>query len=80
MLRGVGRALWWVVAAERPSWAGEYAAMLALPALLALGALALAWPWVSVEAPRALAAGLAVVQATLSEWARQLWAALPRLG
>ena len=80
MLRGLGRAFWWVVVYERPTSAGDYAAMLGLLLLLGLGALALSWPWVSTELPRTLAAGLAVVEATLEAWARQLAATLPRFG
>src|SRR5437762_209999 len=60
MLRGLGRAFWWVVVYERPTSAGDYAAMLGLLLLLGLGALALSWPWVSTELPRTLAAGRGV--------------------
>ena len=80
MVRGLGRAFWWVVTVDRPRWLGDYLALAMLPTLLLLGALALAWPWVSAEVPRALAAGLAVVQATLAAWLKQLLTSLPRWG
>ncbi len=60
------------------SWRGLLA-LAALVGLAALGALALAWPWLSEEAPRAVAAGWGVVQTTVAEWLGRLWAALPRV-
>lgn len=80
MLRGMGRAFWWLIAYERPAGPGDYAAMLGLLALLGLGALALSWPWLSTELPRTLTAGLRVVEITLAAWGRQLAAALARSG
>jgi hypothetical protein len=67
---------WWVVAVDRPTWAGDYAAMIGLLLLLVLGAVALSWPWLSEEVPRAVAAGLAAGTA----WVRWLVAVLTRLG
>ena len=40
--------------------------------LVLVGAIALAWPWLSEDVPRAIAAELALVQALLAEWLRQL--------
>jgi len=80
MWRTLGRAFWWVLAYDRPTWRGDYAALLALFGLLLLGALALSWPWLVVEVPRGLAAGWAVVQATLAGWIEQVRSALPRIG
>ncbi len=80
MWRTVGRAFWWVLAYERPTWWGDYAALAALAGLLALGAVALSWPWLVVEVPRGLVAGLAVIQATVAGWIEWLRSALPRIG
>jgi hypothetical protein len=71
-----GRVLWWILAWQRPASGGQLAALFALLGLLAIGALALAWPWLTIEAPRIVAAGLAVVQEMLVSWLRQLQAAL----
>ena len=75
----LAQALWWVFATDRLSRGADYLAILVLVGLAALGALAIAWPWLSVEVPRTLAAGLAVVQATVSFWLERLVSALPRL-
>jgi hypothetical protein len=80
MLRGLGRAFWWVLAYERPASAGDYAAIFGLLLLLGLGALALSWPWFSTELARTLAAGLRVVEAAAAAWGRELAAALARSG
>ena len=78
MFHDVNRAVWWVIAYERPRWVGDYVGMLALVGLAVFGAMALAWPWLSTEAPRMIAAGWAVVQATVAAWLAWLWSALPK--
>lgn len=87
MWRMVGRAAWWVIAYDRPTWRGDYLAILALLGLLLLGAVALSWPWLVEEVPRTLAAGLAVVRGWLAAvrdwlagWAVWLRSTLPRFG
>jgi hypothetical protein len=73
------RLFWWIVAYERPTWVGDYLAILTLVLLLLLGALALSWSWLSEEVPRALAARLAGAQEAVAAWARHVAASL-RLG
>jgi hypothetical protein len=80
MWRTMGRACWWLVATERPSQAADYLAILALVGLAVSGALAIAWPWVSDEAPRLLATGVAVVNAAIDAWLKRLLESLPRIG
>ncbi len=67
---------WWVVAVDQPTWAGDYAAVIGLLILLALGGMALSWPWLSEELSRAVAAGLSAVMA----WVRWLVTTLTSLG
>jgi hypothetical protein len=91
MVRNPGRLLWWILAGRWPASGGQLAALTMLCSLVLVGAVALAWPWLTDVAPRAVSAGLAVVQATLttwlndlgatlSAWLRQILAALPRVG
>jgi len=65
---------------ERPSSTGGYIAIVSLLAMLALGALALSWPWISTEVPRAIVTGLGVVRAAVASWIEQAAAWLPRPG
>ena len=74
------RLLWWIVAYERPTWVGDYAAILGLVLLLLLGALALSWPWVSEAGAGAVAAGLAAIGRLAAAWLHQVGAALARSG
>src|SRR4051794_40149357 len=67
-----GRIVWWILAGRHPATGGQRGALAALLGLVLLGALALAWPWLSEDVPRAVAAGLALVQAQLAEWLRLL--------
>jgi hypothetical protein len=59
---------WWVVAVDKPTWPADYAALSGLLLLLVLGGMALSWPWLSEEIPRAVVAGLSAV----TTWARSL--------
>ena len=80
MWRTAARALWWVLAYDRPDHRRDYAGLLVLFGLLVLGAVALSWLWLVVEVPRSLAAGFSVVQSTIVGWVEQLRSALPRMG
>ena len=67
-----GRIVWWILASRRPASGGQLGALAALLGLVLLGAIALAWPWLSEDVPRAVATQLAQVQALLAEWLRLL--------
>jgi hypothetical protein len=67
-----GRIVWWILAGRHPASGGQRRALVALLGLVLLGAIALAWPWLSEDVPRAVGAGLALVQAQLAEWLRLL--------
>ena len=68
----------WVLASRRPASGGQLGALTALLGLVLIGGIALAWPWLTEDAPRAVVAGLALVQAQLADWLRLLVARLPR--
>ena len=80
MRRTIGRALWSILAYDRATWWGDYAAPAALAGLVLLGALVLAWPWVSEAVPRAIGDGLILIRAGLAALAERLTAMLPRIG
>jgi len=75
-VRAAGQFLCWILFVRRPSSSGDFLAILGLVALLGLGALALSWPWVSTEVPRAIGTGFAIVRATVATWLGQLAAML----
>ena len=77
MVRSPGRAIWWILASWRPATAGQLGALAALLGLLLIGAVALAWPWLTEDAPRAIAAGLTLVQNQLADWLRHSWRDCP---
>jgi hypothetical protein len=62
----MGRLFWWLIATERPRGAADHAALAAPFILLVLGALALSWPWVWEQAPRAVAETAAAVWTTIA--------------
>ncbi len=66
------RIVWWIFAGRHPATSGQQAALATLLGLALLGAFAFAWPWLSEEVPRAVGAGLALVQALLTELLRLL--------
>ena len=76
------RVLWWLVAEGRPRDWSDVLPVLTLFALAAAGAVAIGWPWLSVELQRQLTAA---VTALSSGWTWFLTtlehglAALPRL-
>ena len=70
----------WIIFYERPPWTRDYALTASLMALVAVGALAMSWPWVSTEVPRAMSIGLNVVQTTIASWLSQLAMSLPHPG
>ena len=80
MRRTLGRALWSILAYDRPTWWGDYAALATLGALLLLGALVLGWPWVSEAVARAIADGLTLVRSGFAALVERLTSMLPRLG
>ena len=80
MLRTVGRTLWSILAHDRPTWWGDYAALASLAALALLGALVLGWPWVAEVVLRTAADGAVLFRAGLAALLEWLSSALPRPG
>jgi hypothetical protein len=80
MRRTLGRALWSILAYDRPTWWGDYAALAALAGLVVLGALILGWPWVSEAVVRVVADGMTLVRVGFDRLVEWLRGALPRLG
>ena len=78
MWRGIGRAATWLAVYERPVTRGEVWTMIGLVMLVVAGAVALAWPWLTDDAPRMVAAGLSVVWVVLMGWWRAVSAAVSR--
>jgi hypothetical protein len=77
MWRTATRVIWWVFVTERPRSVTDALAIAALAGLAVAGALALSWPWVSTEVPRAIATGWTVVQTQVGAWLRAVAVALP---
>jgi hypothetical protein len=76
MLRLALRGLIWIAFFERPRTGPELVAAAALPALVLLCLAALAWPWLTEDAPRIIAAGAAVLQGWLASALGRLWTTL----
>ena len=78
MLKNAARAVGWVFIADSPHTPLGSLALIALPLLVLLGLAALAWPWLTDEAPRAVAAGYAAVASWLMGLLHTLTSHLPR--
>jgi hypothetical protein len=78
MFKTAARVVGWIFISDPPRTRLDVAALVALPLLVLLGLAALAWPWLTDEAPRAVVAGYTTVVAWIAALLQRIASHLPR--